>query len=320
MPGYNCAAECIYRTIIVTLKKTRTLIDNYIYFCNSFHAIFSAFFDILREILDFYLYTCYNVIVLNFSISTINTFQKGNNDMIDESSPVSKYYQLKDILAKNIQDGKWPPQSRISSENELCEAYNVSRVTVRKAIDLLVQEGYLYTIKGKGTYVKGKYIEQPLTHFYSFREDLRGRGVSTYSTMRYFGIIPADVSLAADLNIQQDERVFCIERIFFAGEQPYAREFSYIPCAICPELHAQQVQSLGLYNSLKKYNIIPTRASEKLKAILLDQETAAMLDQEQNDAAIYLTRITYHNNVVIEKNISYVRGDMFVYSVELSAR
>lgn len=45
-----------------------------------------------------------------------------------------------------------------------------------------------------------------------------------------------------------------------------------------------------------------------------------MLDQRQNDAAIYLTRITYHNNVVIEKNISYVRGDMFVYSVELSVR
>ena len=104
--------------------------------------------------------------------------------MIDATSPVTKYYQLKDILVKNIQDGKWPPQSRMSSENELCEAYNVSRVTVRKAIDLLVQEGYVYTIKGKGTYVKGKYIEQPLTHFYSFREDLRSRGVSTYSTMR----------------------------------------------------------------------------------------------------------------------------------------
>lgn len=56
----------------------------------------------------------------------------------------------------------------MSSENELCEAYNVSRVTVRKAIDLLVQEGYVYTIKGKGTYVKGKYIEQPLTHFTAF--------------------------------------------------------------------------------------------------------------------------------------------------------
>lgn len=240
--------------------------------------------------------------------------------MIDATSPVTKYYQLKDILVKNIQDGKWPPQSRMSSENELCEAYNVSRVTVRKAIDLLVQEGYVYTIKGKGTYVKGKYIEQPLTHFYSFREDLRSRGVSTYSTMRHFDIVPADARLAADLNIRQDDNVFCIERIFFAGEQPYAREFSYIPCAICPELHAQQVQSLGLYNSLKKYNIIPTRANEKLKAILLDQETAGMLDQRQNDAAIYLTRITYHNNVVIEKNISCVRGDMFVYSVELSVR
>lgn len=240
--------------------------------------------------------------------------------MIDVSSPVAKYYQLKETLLKNIQDGTWPPQTKMSSEKEICDTYQVSRVTARKAIDLLVKEGYVYTIKGKGTYVKGKYIEQPLTHFYSFREDLRRRGVSTHSKMCCFESIATDAQLAAELEILPGDKAFRIERIFFAGEQPYAREISYIPCTVCPELQSQQVQSLGLYNSLKKYNIFPTRANEKLKAILLNAETAALLHLPQNDAAIYLSRTTFHNNTVIEKNISYVRGDMFVYSVELSTR
>lgn len=240
--------------------------------------------------------------------------------MIDTTSPITKYYQLKELLIKNIQDGMWPAQAKISSEKELCDTYGLSRVTVRKAIDLLVKEGYVYTIKGKGTFVKGKYIEQPLTHFYSFREDLQSRGVNTYSEMRSFETIAADIELANELEIPHGSPAFRIERIFFAGEQPYAREISYIPCSICPELHSDQVQSLGLYNSLKKYNIFPTCANEKLKAILLDEETAGFLQLPPNDAAIYLTRTTYHNNTVIEKNISYVRGDMFVYSVKLSMR
>lgn len=238
--------------------------------------------------------------------------------MIDVTSPVAKYYQLKEALLKNIQDGIWAPQTKMSSEKEICDTYNVSRVTARKAIDLLVKEGYVYTVKGKGTFVKGKYLEQPLTHFYSFREDLRSRGVSATSKMCSFRTIFADAKLAEELEIAQGAEVFRIERIFFAGEQPYAREISYIPCEVCPKLHSQQIQSIGLYNSLKKYNIFPTRANEKLKAILLDEETAELLRLRQNDAAIYLSRITYHNNTVIEKNISYVRGDMFVYSVELS--
>lgn len=240
--------------------------------------------------------------------------------MINFSSPVAIYRQLKEILVKNIQDGKWPPQTKISSEKELCDTYGVSRVTVRKAIELLAKEGYVYTVKGKGTYVTGKYIEQPLNHFYSFCEDLRKRGVSIHRKMHRFETILADHNLANDLGISEESSVFRIERIFFAGERPYAREISYIPCALCPALSMQMVRTNGLYSSLKKFNLYPSRATERLKAILVDAETAEMLDISANDAAIYLTRTTYCDNTIIEKNISYVRGDMFVYSVELSNR
>lgn len=240
--------------------------------------------------------------------------------MVNNASPVAMYYQLKEILAKEIREGKWPAQTKMSSEREICETYKVSRVTARKAIDLLAKEGYVYTVKGKGTFVKGKYLEQPLTHFYSFRGDLRRKGVTARSKMRGFAMEAADEELAQDLQILPGEKVFRIERVFYAGELPYAREISYLPCQLCEGLTKGQVVSSGLYNSLKEYNIYPTRATEKLKAYLLDRETASLLDLPENDAAIYITRITYCNDTVVEKNISYVRGDMFVYSVELQNR
>lgn len=240
--------------------------------------------------------------------------------MIDPNSSIAIYRQLKDILVEEIESGKWAPKSRISSENELCEKYDVSRVTVRKAMELLASEGYVYTVKGKGTYVKGKSIEQPLTHFYSFREDLRKRGVKIFSKMYSFEALPADGTLAQELEISEGDGVFRIERVFYADELAYAREISYIPVAICPSMTERQVAKNGLYNTLEKFNIHPTRAKEQLKAIPVDEETARMVNLKKNEAAIYLTRLTFSDNMVIEKNVSYVRGDMFVYSVELVNR
>ena len=240
--------------------------------------------------------------------------------MINSSSPVAMYYQLKEILVQEIKNGKWAPQTKMISEREIMETYNVSRVTARKAIELMVKEGYVYTVKGKGTFVKGKYIEQPLNHFYSFREDLRSKGVKTRSQMHNFSIVEADDVLADSLRVSKGERLFRIERIFFAGELTYAKECSYIPCVLCPGLEQQKIEKNGLYNSLKKFNIYPTRACEKLKAILLDEDIASLLELPANDAAIYLTRTTYCNDVIVELNESYVRGDMFVYSVELQNR
>ena len=85
-------------------------------------------------------------------------------------SPLALYYQLKESFISNILSAVWPPDSKMPSERELCETYNVSRVTVRKALDELVQGGFIYRKQGKGTFVKRKSLEQKLSKFYSFSE------------------------------------------------------------------------------------------------------------------------------------------------------
>lgn len=237
--------------------------------------------------------------------------------MINSDAPVSMYYQLKMIILESIKNGVWAPNTKIMSEYEICEAYKVSRVTVRKAIDELVAEGYLKRVQGKGTYVKEKIFEQPLNHFYSFREELKSNGIEPVSTMRDFSIVEADEEIATQLKIALHELVFRVERLFSADMKPYARETSYIPCAICEGLTREQVEENGLYNSLSKFNIFPERASERLKAINLSKKEAEIMSLTQKDACIYLTRVAFSNEVPVEYNISVVRGDMFVYAVEL---
>lgn len=87
--------------------------------------------------------------------------------MLDDRVP--KYYQLKKILIEKINNEEFEVNVPIPSERELTELYQVSRITVRKAIEELVNEGYLYKIQGKGTYVKTDEGEQPLLYYKLYR-------------------------------------------------------------------------------------------------------------------------------------------------------
>src|SRR5690625_1490006 len=78
------------------------------------------------------------------------------------------YHQLKRIIEKKIESGEWGPGDKISSEHELKNKYKISRNTVQKALDELVQEGVLERKQGRGTFVSKPRIKQSLTSFYSF--------------------------------------------------------------------------------------------------------------------------------------------------------
>ncbi len=236
---------------------------------------------------------------------------------INAQSSVAIYQQLKDIFINNIREGKWPASSKILSEREICEKYNISRITVRKAIDELVQSGYVERVQGKGTFVSEKGLEQKLTHLYSFRDELRRKGIETVVEMKRFSVIHADDYISRKLEMEKGKEVFAIERLFISDDRPYASEISYIPKSLCRNLCREEVMKNGLYRSLNNYELFPDRAFEKLRAANMTKELAGEMDGKEGDAYVEINRTTYFKDVIIEYNISCVRGDMFVYSVEL---
>jgi GntR family transcriptional regulator len=149
--------------------------------------------------------------------------------MAIEKSPVTLYYQLKEMLKQKIKSGEWAIDIKIPTERMLCEMYNVSRITVRKALEELEREGYLKRMQGKGTFVTSIKIEQRLSKFYSFSEEIKKMGYVSSTRIIEFSMVDADRKLSGLLGVKENSRLYSLKRLRLANHEPFALETCYIP-------------------------------------------------------------------------------------------
>jgi GntR family transcriptional regulator len=238
--------------------------------------------------------------------------------LLDEKLPVSLYHQLKEILFTKINGNEWPVDSKIPTERQLCEMYKVSRITVRQALDELEKEGYLYRKQGKGTFVTTPKIEQRLSCFYSFSEEIKKMGFTPGAEILKFFIEAAGEEVAERLQIDKDAQVYSIKRLRLANNEPFAVETSYVPCDCCPGLKSEEISKNGLYNTMKnKYGVIPYEAMEVFEAVIIGKEDACYLRTGKTSPGIQLERLTSAGERPIEYCKSIIRGDRYKYKVVL---
>lgn len=239
--------------------------------------------------------------------------------MLNDKGPVSLYYQLKEILVNKVKSNEWIIGSKIPTERELCDMYKVSRITVRQALFELENEGYLYRKQGKGTFVTAPKIEQRLSNFYSFSEEIRKLGYTPETKIITFDIVKSNKDISAQLNIEEGTEIYSIKRLRLANGKPFALETSCIPYSICVGLTAEEVTAKGLYNTMKiKFNIIPMQADEVFWASLVSEDDASYLQVKRNSPGLYLDRYTYdEDNRIIEYCKGVIRGDRYKYRVSL---
>ncbi len=236
---------------------------------------------------------------------------------IRKDIPVALYYQLKEEIRRKILSNEWPEGSKLPSENEICKMFEVSRITVRKAIDELQAEHYLTKKQGKGTFVQSRSIGHKLYKFYSFSEELSKLGIKETAKLMIFQEIVPAADIREPLRLSADEKVFWIKRIRYMDDKAYTIEHSFIPVKFAPELTAELVENNGLYKTLRMFQIFPERATETFSAVNISREDAKDMNLKVNDAAINLSRVTYCGADIIEYCRSIVRGDVFHYTVEL---
>ncbi|MEG1828728.1 MAG: GntR family transcriptional regulator [Cellulosilyticaceae bacterium] len=145
------------------------------------------------------------------------------------NSFVPLYYQLKKIIIDMIENEEIKPDETIPSEPKLMTIYDLSRTTVRKAIDELVNEGYLYKIQGKGTFVKGRGFEQALIKLSGCSEDIKRLGLTPRPKVLQSSIITPSKRIAHLLGILEGESTFFMERIVYGDNLPINKNKSYIP-------------------------------------------------------------------------------------------
>ena len=238
---------------------------------------------------------------------------------IEHGSVIPLYHQLEEILKAEIESGFWSSGDRIASEHELMRKYKVSRNTVKKALDDLVQEGVLERIQGKGTFVSKPKFEQPLTGFYSFSKVLQEQGFNPKDEIIGLREITVKPSIARQLNISEDEEVIELIRLRCANEEPIILETSYIPKTVISRITFQQLDHHSLYDFMEKeHGIIVIRAKEIFEPVLINKHESRYLEVEEGSPALLLDRVAYDSDDrPVEFCRSIVRGDRCRFYTEL---
>jgi len=240
---------------------------------------------------------------------------------IDPFNAVPKYYQLANILKQKIEQGEWSPRTAIPSERVLEVQYNVSRPTIRQAIDYLERQGYLYREHGKGTFVSPQKLQKGMQELTSFSEDLLRRGIKPGQIIRSIEFVVPSPSILQRLELSPGSKVLRVERVRLGDNTPIGLQTSYIALDDNQIITTEDLEQTGsLYRVLQdKFNIIPTEADETLEVTLPTPEEAKVLHISEGSPLLLNERLTYNQN---RRPVEFVkilyRGDRYRYVVRLT--
>lgn len=232
------------------------------------------------------------------------------------------YFQIKSRLLDGIETGRYKPGDRIPSERELTDEFGVSRMTARQALKELENQGYLYRVQGKGTFVATPKLDQPLMALTSFTEDMRRRGMTAAARVLSVGEPPAGPHVGRALGIDSGAQVFRLERLRLADGQPMALEISHVPVEVCPGLADVDFSSTSLYFVLaERFGIRLRHGGQSLEAVSAGSYEAEVLQVREGVPLLLMERLAYgEGDRRVEFVRSWYRGDRYRFFTELRRR
>jgi len=222
--------------------------------------------------------------------------------------------RLRQSIQQAIETGTLESGHALPSERDLADALAVSRVTVRKAIAGLVEDGMLVQRHGAGTYVAERIVKS-FSKLTGFTDDLRARGLRPRVEFldRSIGTVTPEEALA--LSLSPGARVVRLRRLRFAADKPLALEDTVVPQAI---LKDPKSVKLSLYEVLEHLGCRPTRALQRLRAVALDADEARLLALPAGSPALAIERRAFlDDGRVVEFTTSLYRGDAYDFVAEL---
>jgi len=229
------------------------------------------------------------------------------------------YLQLMDDLIKKIDNAELSVDEKLPSERELCDIYNLSRITVRQALQALEREGYIYKLHGKGTFVSPMSYNQNLIKLYSFTEEMKKMGKTPTTRVLSFREIALDERLASKMGLASLDEAFQIVRLRLADNESLMYETSYVPKKMFPHLTEKDLKERPMYDIfLQDYQTGVTKAVERFSATTVRKNEAEHLNLTADHPAMLIKRFAYHHDQLVEYTISVARGDKFDYTVELT--
>jgi GntR family transcriptional regulator len=227
------------------------------------------------------------------------------------------YLQLKRWIEDAIKRGLINPGDALPSERDLAQRADVSRVTVRKAVQHLVQEGVLIQRHGSGTFVAppAQRVEQSLSQLTSFTEDMARRGMAVRAQWLERGLYVPSPEETVILGLGAGEQVARISRLRLSEDMPLAIERASLAASVLPD---PQAIKDSLYKHLEHSGTRPVRAIQRIRAANIAEDDASLLQVPIGSAGLHIERISYlATGRVIEFTRSIYRGDTYDFVAEL---
>lgn len=232
------------------------------------------------------------------------------------------YDQVYQSLLQQIVDGNYSTHQQLPSENELSEQFDVSRITIRQALNRLQVEHVVYKIQGKGSFVSAPKAFQNISQLQGFAEAMTNLGHEVFNIVKSFRFIPATPQIASKLKVSVNSTVVEIMRIRLLDRTPVSFELSYLPEAIGLALQEINLSSRDVFLAIEEDLSIPLgHADLSIDATLADETLSELLQVEINAPLLRVERLTHnHEGHPIDFEYLYFSGESFQYRLRVDRK
>lgn len=238
---------------------------------------------------------------------------------LDRTGPVPLYYQISSRLERAIREGLIPAGARLENEISIGEKLGLSRPTVRRAIQELVDKGLLVRRRGIGTQVVQARVSRPV-ELTSLHEDLSHSGIKPATRVLSLERVPADAQTAALLNVTVGTEVTRIRRLRSADGTPMAVLENFLPPEFA-DITAEHLENKGLYEILRARGVTIKIANQTIGARRTQGDEHELLDIPKGSPLLTMDRVAFdQGGRVIEAGQHCYRPDLYSFSTTLVAR
>ena len=243
------------------------------------------------------------------------------SDHVQKATSLPLYEQVKDKLQQKIQQGEYTPLSQLPSEHELSELFQVSRITVRQALHKLSQEGLVFKVHGKGTFVSKPKAYQNITQLQGFAEAMSHTGHQILNEVLSVEFIEAPIKVASKLKVSVRSKVTEIKRVRLLNNEPVSYELTYLPAYLGEKLVENGIdfRSTDIFSALEHELQQPLGYADlNIDAIQADDELAQLLSIDVHTPILRVERLTHDaNNHPIDYEYLYFSGESFQYQLRI---
>ncbi len=220
------------------------------------------------------------------------------------------YLKLQNIIRDKIEEGTWRPDEIIPTETQIADSHHVSVGTVKKSILNLINEGYLYRVQGKGTFVAGTYLAKDQLRYYHFYTDFYGEEAQFQWRFRSLKSVKCPESICSLLDIGAEDRVFRLERLSLCNNEPMIYMIACLRQEMFPGMEdfpTTHFERIPLYTLIEKKYGMPTISNHELiSAVLADHHVAEVLNIKENTPLLQIEMISFtYKETPYEHRISY---------------